>query len=78
MLEKEKIEKTVNLEQLDLMLLFVIDKYPDIKNNYIQLADKITSEFKIQCYPRDIEAYYAQFSCGEDYELEGRKCGYRM
>lgn len=73
-----EIKETVNLEKLDLMLLFVLDKYPDIKNNYIKLADKITDEFKVQCYPRDIESYYSQFSCGEDYELEGRKSGCRM
>lgn len=73
---KREIKKIVTQNQLSIMLVFILDKYSDIKDNYVELASKVSLEFNVSCFPQQIEQYYANILCGEDYELEERRMSY--
>ena len=66
--------------KLSIMLKFIKDKHPEIKNDFMLLSLKIQENFNTYCPCGRIEEYIAKISFIEDFELEGRKIeyGHRM
>lgn len=73
-------KSAISTDKLEIMLEFVLDKYPSAKNNFSKLSEVIVKEFKINCTPAIVENYYAKIAAIEDFELESRgiEYGYRM
>lgn len=71
-----KTQTRVKIEQLKLMVQFVLAEYPQIRGDFVKMSVIITNNFNVLCLPSDLEHYYSLQSNGEDYELESRKQEY--